>query len=285
VSAEKSANKKLRRSLIFVPGARPERFEKAVATGADMVCIDLEDACIPEEKDQARNDALDFICSYQGAPELVLRINSPRTPYGLKDLTALIEAETLPALTIMLPKTGNATDIKIVDGLLEKLDINLIALMETAEGIDASSEIAVASPRVSGLMLGGAGLSAELRSELNWDGMLYARGKLAMAASAAQLDLIDVPYLDVKNPEGLKDESERVRSLGFTCKAAIHPAQVDIITAAYTPNEAQIKKARKVLAAFDECDGGALLVDGKLVDRPVLLAAERVVAVAESIGI
>ncbi len=282
--------KRLRRSLLFVPGARPERFDKAVATGVDMVCIDLEDATLPNEKDEARAAAFDYIRNYQSkhgenAPELVLRINSPRTVYGLKDLTALIEAEDLPPLTIMLPKTGAATDVEMVDGLLANKDINLIALMETAQGIDAASDIAQASERVSGLMLGGADLSAELRAELTWDPMLYSRSKLAMAASIRQIDLIDVPFLDVKDSEGLDEESLRVKSLGFTCKAAIHPAQVDIITRAFTPSEKEIKKARKILLAFDECGGGALLVDGKLVDRPVLLAAERIVAAADSLNL
>ncbi len=277
--------KQLRRSLLFVPGSRPERFEKAVATGVDMVCIDLEDACLPEEKESARQAALEYLKSYEGKPELVLRINSPRTPYGLKDLSALIECDDLPPLTLMLPKVGAATDIEIVDGLLANVDMNLIALMETAQGIEAASQIAVASPRVSGLMLGGADLSAELRAELSWEPMLLARSKLAMAASINQLDLIDVPYLDVKNPEGLFEESVRVRSLGFTCKAAIHPAQVEAISKAFTPEQREIDRARKVLKAFSECSGGALLVDGKLVDRPVLLAATRIVATAEQLGL
>lgn len=277
--------KQLRRSLLFVPGSRPERFDKAVATGVDMVCIDLEDACLPGEKDAAREAALSYLKSYQGKPELVIRINSLRTVYGLKDLSALADSENLPPLTLMLPKTGSAADVEIVDGLLSGVDMNLIALVETSRGIEAASEIAVASPRLSGLMLGGADLSAELRADLSWDPMLFARSKLAMAASINQLDLIDVPYLDVKNPEGLADESKRVRSLGFTCKAAIHPAQVEPINAAFTPTASEVERARKVLNAFAECGGGALLVDGKLVDRPVLLAAQRIVAVADQIGL
>ncbi|WP_317928532.1 CoA ester lyase [Halioxenophilus sp. WMMB6] len=276
---------KLRRSLLFVPGARPERFDKAVATGVDMVCIDLEDACLPAEKEQARIAALDYASAYQAAPELVIRINSPRTLFGLKDLAALIECDDLPPLTLMLPKVGAAADVEIVDGLLANVDMNLIALMETAQGIEAASAIAAASPRVSGLMLGGADLSAELRSDMGWDAMLMARSKLAMAAASRQLDLIDVPYLDVKNPEGLTAESTRVRNLGFTCKAAIHPAQVEPISSAFTPSANEVSWARKVLAASAEFAGGALLVDGKLVDRPVLLAATRIVAVADQLGI
>lgn len=271
---------RVRRSLLFVPGARPERFDKAVAAEPDMVCIDLEDACLPEEKDTARGAALAYIRQYQSAPELVLRINSPRTVYGLKDLAALVEAEQLPALTLMLPKVGSPVDVEIVDGLLAEVECNLIALMESGPGIESALEIAKASPRLTGLMLGGADLAAELRAELAWDGMHYARSKLAMAASQRQLDLIDVPYLDVKNPEGLREETRRVRNLGFTCKAAIHPSQVETITDVFTPTDAEVARARKVLDAFDACGGGALLVDGKLVDRPVLLAARRVMAIA-----
>lgn len=273
---------RLRRSLLFVPGSRPERFDKAAAADADMVCIDLEDACLPDEKAQAREQALAWISAYQGRAEIVLRINSLRTRYGLSDILALADQPMTGELTIMLPKVDSAEDLKIVDGLLSGIDGNFIALLESAAGVNAASEIATASPRLSALMLGGADLAAELRSELSWDAMVYARGRLAAAAGCNNLDLIDVPWLDIRDDEGLRNETQRIKSLGFTAKAAIHPNQVDGINSSFSPSDDEIEKARALLAAFAESGKGAIQFNGRLIDRPVVLAAQRTVAIADA---
>lgn len=272
----------IRRSLLFVPGSRPERFDKAAAAGADMVCIDLEDACPPDQKAEARDAALNWIASYGGPTLPVLRINSLRTVFGLKDLNVLADQQAADGLTLMLPKVESPEDVVIVDELLQNPSFRFIALVESARGIEAASEIARASDRLIGLMLGGADLAAELRSEMSWDALFYARSKLAFAASRTQLDLIDVPWLDVKDQAGLENETLRVAAMGFSCKAAIHPAQVEPINACLSPSAEEIARARKIVDACAASSDGALLVDGKLVDRPVLLAAQRIVAFADA---
>lgn len=273
---------KVRRSLLFVPGARPERFNKAAAAGPDMVCIDLEDACLPEQKAQAREQALDWIAQYSGPLEIVLRINSLRTAYGLEDILALIQRDSQTPLTLMLPKVESPEDLQIVDGLLASQDYDFIALLESAKAIEAAVDIAAASPRLSGLMLGGADLSAELRGDLCWDAMMYSRGRLAIAASSAELDLIDVPWLDIRDDTGLREETTRVKRMGFTTKAAIHPNQVATINDTFMPSTDELDKAMKILDAFANSGQGAIQLDGQLIDRPVILAAQRTVAIADA---
>lgn len=275
--------KKPRRCLLFVPGSRPERFDKALATGADMVCIDLEDAVLPDAKDAARRATLDYVGTYaEQKTELAVRINALDSDAGQADLSAIAAMQKPPAL-IMLPKTSSASQLKSLENRLAAKAVEFIALIETAEGLHNANTIALSSPRLVALMLGGADLSAELRAEMSWDALLYARGKLAAAAALTQLDLIDVPFLDVKNDAGLRAECQRVKAMGFSNKAAIHPAQVDIIQEVYTPTEAQIAQAKKVVDAHQHAGGGAFLVDGKMVDRPVLLSMQRILAIAESV--
>lgn len=275
-------NPRIRRSLLFVPGSRPERFDKADAAGPDMICIDLEDACLPDEKAQAREQALAWIAQYQGNREVVLRINSLRTAHGLQDILALTEAPPAKPLTLMLPKVESAEDLQIVDGLLAAVDCNFIALLESARGIEAAHEISRASPRLSGLMLGGADLAAELRGELCWDAMSYARGRLCAAAGSAEIDLIDVPWLDIRDDDGLRGETDRVMRMGFTGKAAIHPGQVAGINDTFSPSAEELARAEEILAAFAASGKGAIQLNGRLIDRPVILAAQRTVTIAQA---
>lgn len=275
----------IRRSLLFVPGIRPERFEKARASGADVICIDLEDACLPEEKAAARQTALDYIASAHSPESIVLRVNSPRTPYGFEDIAAIIGRNDLPALTIMLPKVASPVDVQLIDQALSQKNIELIALIESAEGIGNAMNIASASPRLTALMFGGGDLSAELGTTLDWEPMYFSRCQLALAAASRQLELIDVPYLDIRNDDELYRESNKVKALGYTCKAAIHPNQIKTINKQFTPTQTDIERARKIVSAYQSCDGGALLVDGRMIDLPLVVASERTVAIAEKLGL
>lgn len=275
----------LGRSLLFVPGSRPERFAKAAQSGADVICIDLEDACLPAEKNAAREAALDFMVTYSGPAQLVLRINSPRTAFGIQDLAAILTHNNPGKLWLMIPKVGTATDIQLIDSALAELDIALIALVESAEGLLNAASIAGASPRLTALMFGGGDLSAELGATLTWEPMLYGRSKLVVAAKLYQLELIDVPYLDIKDELGLAEEALRIRNLGYTCKAAIHPVQIAAINSAFTPSALEISRAEKIVTAYQAHSGGALLVDGRMIDLPLVVAAQRTVAMAKQLGI
>jgi citrate lyase beta subunit len=265
-----------RRCLLFVPGNRPERFDKARASGADMICIDLEDAVGPADKASARSHALryaaEFISSQQ---ELAIRINSLHTADGLSDLLACAAAEKPPAL-LMLAKVASAAEVEIAASVASK-PTRLIALIETALGLERAFEIARA-PRLDMLMLGGADYCAELGALMHAGSLHYARSRLAAAAASAGLACIDVPFLDTADDAALRAETEAVAMLGISCKSAIHPNQVASIQACLAPSDAAIAQAQRIVQAFKASPFAAVLVDNKLVDRPVLLSAERVLA-------
>lgn len=267
---------KILRSLLFVPGSRPDRFEKALAAGADLICIDLEDAVLPENKAEARQAVVDFV--KQGHCKICVRINPLSTDLGLYDLKAL--AHVKPDY-IMLAKCSNQQEIEKAEQILSTTDTQLIGLIETIEGLENAKTIAN-NNRVSALMFGGGDMSAELRCDFTYDALLYVRSQLVVAAASANIDLIDVPYIDLKDTEGLLDETRKVRALGYTAKAAIHPNQVNTIHQAFMPNEQQIAFAQNVMNAVDGPDAGAVVVNGRMVDRPIIIASQRILQLVEA---
>ena len=269
----------LRRCLLFVPGDRPERFGKAIASGADLVCIDLEDAVTLAGKAQARAHAATFLGHSRSAC-VGVRINAVATDEGAADLQALIQAEGVSDF-VLLAKCDSARQLRVVEQALGDRCPSLIALIETATALRDLDSIAGAGGRLSMLMLGGYDLCVELRAQFGWEPLLHARGRLVSAAAAAGLDVMDVPFIDIRDTEALVAETRRVQALGFTGKAAIHPDQVRSIQAAWTPGAAEIEQARRVVEAAHASVNGAIALDGKLIDRPVVLAAQRVLALAQ----
>lgn len=281
-----NASVPLRRTVLFFPATRPDRYPSALASGADAVCVDLEDAVAPAQKDAARITALEILADR--APrraELILRINSPRSTSGLQDLAALAESDRGPD-AVMLPKLDSPDEVRWVEALLELRHpgIRLIAMIETALGLEAAPEIARATPRVSALLIGGVDLSTALRSSMDWEAMLYARSRVVHAAATAEIDAIDMPYRDVPDLEGLDRESRAARRLGLTGRTAIHPTQVPVIQQAFSPAPDEVARAGEIVEAYRRNQGGVLLVNGKLVERPVILAAERTLAIARIMG-
>lgn len=265
------------RSLLFVPGARPDRFEKALAAGADAVCIDLEDAVAPPGKADARAATLAFLSQPRtGGPALGLRINSPRTAWGAADIAALAESDATPAF-VMVPKAAHAEELVIIGEVLGAKRAPLVPIVESGLGLTRAASIA-AAPGVEGVLFGGADFSADLGATLDWEPMLHARGVLAAACAAAGVDLLDVPYLDVEDDAGLIETTKRAKAMGFTGRACIHPKQIAGVHTAFTPTPDELARARRVLAAFEDAKGGAALLDGKLVELPVIRAARRVLA-------
>jgi len=277
-----------RRSLIFAPGTRPDMFPKALASGADMVCIDLEDAIAPEHKDEARAKTLALFAERQAddGVERLVRINGLRTRDGIADLHALL-ASARPPPALMLPKIKSAADVEALDELLDGAHANIRfhVIIETNEGLENCHEIAVASPRIDSLLFGAIDLSASLRVEPTWDALLYARSRVVHAAATAGLDLIDVPYLDLDDTAGLEAAARAAANLGMTGKAAIHPKQIAFLNATFTPSAEAIAQARKVIDAFEAADSGLVVVDGKLIEKPVLRAMYRIVSIAERLGV
>ncbi|MEM5518261.1 CoA ester lyase [Henriciella sp. AS95] len=267
------------RSLLFVPGSRPDRFEKALATAADLVVIDLEDAVLPDEKDVARQTVVDVLSGSAQTGRLAVRINSPRTFYGCADIAAIAASTASPA-AIMVPKVEHEVDLEIASEALGALGQALVPVIETGRGLENAYAIA-RHEAVSSLLFGGADFSAELGTGLDWEALAYARGRLVSLASSAGKAIIDVPFLDVGDADALAAEAARVKAIGFDGKACIHPAQVETVNTVFSPTAEDVKAASRVLDAFRKAEGGAVLLDGKLIDRPVVLAAERTLSKAQ----
>jgi citrate lyase subunit beta/citryl-CoA lyase/(S)-citramalyl-CoA lyase len=266
------------RSFLFVPGDRPERFDKAVASGADAVCIDLEDAVSATMKPLARREALAYISDPARKPAVVgLRINALDRLDGHRDLVALGESAARPAF-VLLPKVRAPETIEEVRRTLGDAAPPVWALMETPEALAGVGAVARAVGEEAGIVFGGADLSAALGADMNWDAFYYARAALVAGAALAGCQTLDVPHLDVRDRAGLAAETRRVKAMGFTGRSCIHPDQVATINEVFTPTADEIEKARAVIAAYDANAGRVLLVEGRLVEKPVLAAARRVLA-------
>ncbi len=275
------------RSILFVPGYRPDRFGKALAAGADAVCIDLEDAVPPPRKVVAREAAVRFLAERRaegprnaaGPPHLIIRINDPETDLGRADAEAL--GGTRQPDAFMIPKVRTAAGLRRAARLLSD-GAPLFALIETALGLENAVAIGQASPAVAGLVFGGFDLAIELRADPSWEPLLYARSRVVHAAALSGLDAIDMPSVDFGEMSGLREEAGRVRLLGFAGKMAIHPAQLPVIHEVFTPSELEVERARRILDADREAGGGAVALEGRMVDRPVAEVARRVLARARA---
>ena len=278
---------RVRRSFIFTPGLQPEMFPKALVSGADMVCIELEDGIAIKDKNIARKNTINALktLDVKSDVELVVRINCQRTKFGLLDLEAFISSE-IKIKAIMLPKVKTPDEIKFIDDLLTdcNLDTDLHVIMETNEALENIYDIAHASKRTVALYFGGVDMAAELRVDNKWENLLYARSKLVHAGASAGLDVIDVPYLDLENMDGMKKEAELVKNLGFTGKGSIHPKQIKILNEVFTPPEDEIVKAKKILEQFNNSNTGLVVIDGKLIEKPVLREMQRKILIADKIN-
>ncbi|MGV8959782.1 MAG: HpcH/HpaI aldolase/citrate lyase family protein [Stenotrophomonas sp.] len=267
-----------RRCLMFVPGSRPERYAKAVATGADQICIDLEDAVAPGDKETARASLFAYLAEKpQSRGEIGLRINPLSTALGQADLKALAASGLSPAF-VMLPKVETVAELQQANDVLSGIDTAFIAQIETPKGLLDARALATAIPRLQALMFGGFDYIVALRGRASWESFLHPRVTLATIAAEAGIGCMDVPYLDIKDEAGLVAETDRVIDLGFTSKAAIHPSQVEPIQSRYLPTAAEYDRAQRVVAALAQSGGEAIQLDGKLVDRPIEIAAERAIA-------
>jgi (S)-citramalyl-CoA lyase len=270
------------RCLLFTPALRPAWFEKARASGADGLIVDLEDSIGPSRKAEARAIAVRYFAESVVEDQFTrcLRINSLRTADGLRDITAILEANIRPEMLI-IPKVESAEEVCILHELLsgEFSSIVFVALVETAVGLSAADQIANAHGRLGGLIFGGVDLAADIGATMDWDALLFARSRVVQAAATARLGVMDVPYLDLEDANGLKHETQSTRKLGFTGKAAIHPNQVAIINSIFTPDPAALEEAKQILSAADACGGDVCEVNGKMIDGPVVRAARRVLAI------
>lgn len=267
---------------LYVPGDRPDRFAKALATETDVVIIDLEDAVAAAHKDAARANSVAFLNSPTPKP-VVVRINGLRTPWGAADCAALTGAAHLAG--VYVPKVESAEDVQNVRAALGGRPVPLHCLIETARGVEAALTIASAGRYVGGIALG----EADLRSDLgvgDEEGLLWSRSRLVVAARAAGLPAPAMSvYPHVDDPEGLAASCRRGRALGFVGRTAIHPRQLPVIVAAFLPTDAEVAAARELLDAVDAAEragsGVTTLPDGRFADRAMVEGARRVIALSQ----
>jgi citrate lyase subunit beta/citryl-CoA lyase len=277
-----------RRSCLSVPASSPRMLAKAEQIPADEVVLDLEDAVAIAAKDEARAAATDALAAWKGAA-VAVRVNAVRSPWCHLDLGALGALAEQPG-SIVVPKVESVGDLAFVDRLLDGVEVpagrsrplRVQALVETAAGLARVDEIARSSVRLDALILGYADLAASLGGARDLDAWLPAQHAVLVAARAHGLQAIDGPYLGVEPDEGFRAAAGRARDLGFDGKWAIHPSQVEALNELFLPTEAEVERARAVLAALDaaEREGGlgAVSLDGEMLDEAVRAAALRVLA-------
>ncbi len=277
-----------RRSFIFAPGLRPELYPKALASGADIVCVELEDGIAPHDKDEAREKTMVLFAEPQAddGVERIVRINCLRSAVGLDDVQAIL-ATDMPPPALMLPKVVSPDEVVWLDDLLTERghDTRLHIIIEMNAGLEAVFDIARSSPRIDALFFGGVDMAADLRCKNAWEPLLYARSRVVHAAASIGVDAVDVPYLDLEDLEGMKVAAQQAKDLGFSGKGAIHPKQIADLNGVFTPSAEEIARARKVLTAFEEANTGLVVVDGKLIEKPVVREMQRILSVAGRAGV
>ena len=277
---------KARRSFIFTPGLNPEMFPKAIASGADMICIELEDGIAIKDKNEARSNTINALKNMNLANdiELVVRVNCQRTKFGLLDLEAFVSSN-INLKAIMLPKVQTPDEIAFIDNLLSDCGLNteLHVIMETNQALENIYEIAISSKRIVALYFGGVDMAADLRCKNSWENLLYARSKIVHAAAGAGVDVLDVPYLDLNDMDGMRKEAELAKNLGFNGKGSIHPKQIGILNEVFTPSKQEIENARTIINQFNASDTGLIVIDGKLIEKPVLREMQRKLAIADKV--
>jgi len=287
----------MRRSMLFLPGNNPNMLINGNCLGADAVIFDLEDAVSPAEKDAARilvRNTMRYL-DFCGC-EIIVRINSVDTLYWRKDIDAILPER--PAM-ILLPKTGCPKDAQMADEYMTEVEkrlgletgtVGLMPLIETALGVENAFSIATACPRVQALFLGAEDLTADLQCKRTKEGreIEYARTRLVVAARAAGIDVYDTPFTDVNDDEGMEADAMLAKGLGFSGKASISPRHVEIINQVFSPSVKEIDYAYEVMEAIalaKEQGKGAISLYGKMIDAPIVARAERVIAMAEALGI
>ena len=294
---------RLRRSELSTPGSNERMMEKAAASNADLVFLDLEDSVAPKEKAAARAKvagALDTLA--WGKKTRAVRINNIETQYAYEDIIEIFEKAGEHLDIIIIPKVKAARDVWWVDTLLSQLEakhkrprrIGLEVLIEEVEALINAEEIARSSPRLEALIFGPGDFSASqgvrVRAMGSYPGDLwhYARNKIVVAARAAGIEAIDGPYADFRNSDGYREEATRSSVLGFIGKWAIHPSQIDIANEVYSPSKEEAERARSLVKAYAEAEAegmGAVAVNGVMVDAASVRILQNVIARADLIGI
>ncbi|HIO29985.1 HpcH/HpaI aldolase/citrate lyase family protein [Marinobacter salarius] len=261
--------KRIARSILFVPGNRPDRFEKAMSSGAHLIAIDLEDAVSPREKNQARAATAAWLAQGHVA---AVRINAADTEWFNDDIKMMAEA---PAAILMLPKADLASLMETQKALP---DHSLIALIETVKGYKELERVAEV-PGLTRIAFGSIDFGTETGITDDANAMTSVRTQIIIESCFANLEPpIDGVSVAFQDADQIEQDAFRSRQLGFGGKLCIHPKQVSAVNKSFQPDSAQVDWAKRVVAAMESSDGGATTVDGKMVDKPVVIQAHRILA-------
>lgn len=261
-------------TLLFVPANRPERYAKALASGADLVVIDLEDAVPADAKSAARAAAL---VAASADSRLAVRINPVASVEGIRDLAAMADAR--PPAVVLLPKVEHPAEVAVARAATGE-GVMLVPLIETPLGLRHAAAIGQVAG-VGAMMFGGGDFAAELGVDIAWEPLLPARGAFLIACAQAGVPGIDVPWIALDDEAGLIEEARRAKALGFAAKAAIHPAQVAPIASVMAPSATEIAEAREAADVFAAAGGAAVRFRGRMLEAPVMRRYARVLAFAD----
>ena len=281
---------------MFVPGNNPGMMADAHIYGPDSIMLDLEDSVTLAEKDAARLLVYHALQSVDyGNTEMVVRINPLNTPFGRKDIEAVVRAGVH---VIRMPKTETADEVREVEAEILRVEQRLgcvgrtqiMAAIESALGGVNAYDIATASTRMMGIALGAEDYCANLKTQRTPSGneLQLARQTIVVAARAAGIDALDTVYSNLNDMDTFRAEVEYIKSLGFDGKSIINPRQIEVVNEVFAPKEKDIAKARTILAAIKEAEArgsGVVSVNGKMVDKPVVIRAQRTIDLAIASGI
>lgn len=279
---------------MFVPGNNPGMIKDAYIYTCDCIMFDLEDSVSYAQKDAARSLVFHALTTIDyGDKELVVRVNALNTSIGIDDLEAMVRARID---VIRLPKTETAQDIVFCEEQIERIEktigmpvgtTKMMAAIESAEGVLNAPAIAKASKRLIGIALGAEDYVTDLKTSRSPDGieLLFARSMILQAARSAGISALDTVFSDVNDEEGLIAETKHIKQLGFDGKSVINPRQIQPIIDIFTPTTKEIQKAKAVMEAIAEANrrgSGVVSLNGKMIDRPIVLRAERVISLAKA---
>lgn len=276
------ASKPMRRRVtLFVGGLLTQSLPDALASGADLVCLDLEDAVPPERKAEARAAVCAALRDIAAPPSVrvMVRVNEWPSADGRADLGALVACGRPPAI-IMLPKVDGPGEVAEAGAFVAAAgaECELAAIIETAQGLESAAAVARAHPRLRSLYFGGFDLSSALGCQMAWEPLLYARSRVVHAAALAAIEALDSPFGGVGDDEGLAADCVRAKALGMAGKCTKHMAQVPVIQRAFSATAAEIERARRIVSQFRADPTRPLVFEGKLIELPAIRRLERLAA-------
>ena len=289
--------KQLRRTMLYVPGNNPGMIKDAGIYPADCIMFDLEDSVSVMEKDAARFLVCEALNTLDyGTKEVLVRVNSLDTDLGMQDLEAVVRTGKA---AIRLPKTETEQDVVVCDQAIGRIEreagmevgiTKMMAAVESAKGVLNAQKIATASKRLIGMAIGAEDYVSDLKTSRSPEGieLLFGRSMVLLAARAAGIDAIDTVYSDVNNEEGLRQETALIKQLGFDGKSVINPRQIGPVHEVFTPSKKEIEKSLSIMEAIEEANrrgSGVIALNGKMIDKPVVMRAQRILDLAAAVGV